>query len=240
VGVLPGLVAARSLPTIAATYGPPGALGVLPGLTASRTLQDIAASYSGPVYSAVLPGLVAGASVPSFAGGYGTLSYGSVVQPLASARLVPGIVAAYSPPNYTATVQGMVMVPMLGNVQGSVYVEGWKRALKEDTLLAPVDQIDHLGGFAEKAPQGRKTVAFEFKRFSPAPLSAEITLAQVRGPADPAAQSVLEGLPSIVGTRVYQRVKQGLADCDYKLTCLMVDESGAAYVLTGVLPVRSR
>jgi hypothetical protein len=140
---------------------------------------------------------------------------------------------------YSGALAPMVAGAAMPAVTLGSYVAAWQRALREYTLLAPVDQIDHLGGFAEKDPAGRVTLAFEFKRYTSTPASADVEIAVWRG-ADGSALSVLDGAPAILGTKVYQRVLGGLHDTDYKLTCMLTDEGGQAYVLTGVLPVRRR
>jgi hypothetical protein len=238
-GVLPNLVQPDALSALAATYTPPLYAGALPAAAAGRVLSALAGAFTGPGASGVVPGAVVGSTLAALAGSYTGPVYIGVVAGLSASRQAPAVAGSYGVVSYTGAVPPMVLASVVASPSAS-FVEGWKQALKEYTLLAPVDQIDNLGGFAKKAPEGKVTLAFEFKRFTPSPLNATITLTQVRGPTDPAAQAVLDGAPAIFGTRVFQRVKAGVHNCDYKLTCVLNDVSGAAYVNAGVLPVFSQ
>lgn len=237
---LPGMAAARSLQDLAGLYNPPNTNAALPPMVAARTLQAIAASYQAPVYTAVLASLVAAAALPAFAAGYSTPAGATGVLPaMAAATGLQALAASYQAPTYSGSLGAMVAAASMPAFTMASSTPAWQRALREYTLLAPVDQIDHLGGFAEKDPAARVTLAFEFKRYTPAPASAVVTIAVWRG-ADADPTIVLDGAPAIVGTKVYQRVTGGVHDTDYKLTCMLTDEGSQAYVLTGVLPVRRR
>lgn len=221
-----------------AGFDPP-VVGAVPGMVLATTYAALAATYTAQGFSGVVPGMVLSTSYASLAAGYAPPVYGSAIAPMQLATAFGPLAGSYVPLGYAGVLPGMVMAMQFQAVNAGPFQEAWKNALKEYTLLAPVDQIDHLGGFAEKQPEARVTLAFEFKRFSPIPASCVVTLMQVRGPTDPQAQDVLEGQPAILGTKVYQRVKLGQPDCDYRLTCLLEDQSGSAFVLRGLLPVRS-
>jgi hypothetical protein len=213
-GLLATMAAARSLSALAASYTPPAAGALLPAMVAASALQAIAASYQAPTYTGALSAMAAAPSMPSITALYSNVAYNGVL---------PTMVAGAAMPSF----------PQVG------YAPAWQRALREYTLLAPVDQIDNLGGFAEKDPDARVTLAFEFKRFTATPAAATVHITVWRG-ADGNPDAVLEGEPAILGTKVYQRVLGGVHDTDYKLVCMLTDAGGQAYVLTGVLPVRRR
>jgi hypothetical protein len=264
VGVLPSMQAARAMPAVAGGYAPPGSLGVLPAMQLARTMPAIAGSYAAPTYSGALGAMVGARSMPAFAGSFSAATWSGTLGSMQAASSMPALAATYQVPTYAGALPAMNVQPNMPGMTGlysavayngslapmvaassmpalpsTSYVAAWQRALREYTLLAPVDQIDNLGGFAEKDPAGRTTLAFEFKRYTSTPDSATVEIAVWRG-ADSSALSVLDGAPAIVGTKVYQRVLGGLHDTDYKLTCMLTDAGGQAYVLTGVLPVRRR
>lgn len=153
--------------------------------------------------------------------------------------------ASYTTPAVVAEDDGATYSVVISNVAGSVtssaalltVLTGWEQALGVYTLLAPVDQIDNLGGFAPKDPASRVTLAFDFKRFTATPQSASITVTRHRGAEDPTPDAIKVGLPAILGSKVLQRVQDGVGHCHYSLSCVATAPDGSRYVMVGVLPV---
>ena len=106
------------------------------------------------------------------------------------------------------------------------------------TLRAPAEQIRHIGGFAPKDPDAEVVIAFQFKRFTSTPTSPDVSIKRLRGPDDANPNTMLEGVPAVVGSVVYQSVIGGVLHCDYELRCEADGPDGQRHVMVGVLPVR--
>lgn len=111
-------------------------------------------------------------------------------------------------------------------------------AMPEDTLKAPQDQILVVGGFAPKDPRQVKTLAFDFRRYAGSVINPVLTVVRERGAADAAPGTMLYGAASVVGSMVYQRVRNGVSLCDYTVYCEVDTPNGDHLVMAGRLPVR--
>lgn len=93
--------------------------------------------------------------------------------------------------------------------------------------------------FSEKGPLEIVFLVFDFGLVEPAPVGAVVRCSQYGGSeADPAADGLPVGSPSIVGATVVQRVSGGLVGVDYLVTCQVDSPDGSRFQLSGVLPVR--
>jgi hypothetical protein len=113
----------------------------------------------------------------------------------------------------------------------------WLLSMSATVLLAPVDQIKYIGGFPPKRPAEVRVLAFEFRRYMSAVSSAEIAVEHSGGAADAEPEEILLGEPVMYGTRVFQRVRDGVALARYTLRCTAADEFGNTAVLSGLLPL---
>lgn len=111
-------------------------------------------------------------------------------------------------------------------------------ATPEDTLKAPQDQILVVGGFAPKDPRQVKTLAFDFRRYAGSVINPVLTVVRERGAADASPGTMLYGAASVVGSMVYQRVRNGVPLCDYTVYCEVDTPNGEHLVMAGRLPVR--
>ena len=65
-----------------------------------------------------------------------------------------------------------------------------------------------------------------------------VSIAVVSG-ADPDQSGMLQGAPTIQGAIVFQRVRLGLANVDYRLRCIVTTNAGRKLVLSMQVPVRT-
>ena len=92
--------------------------------------------------------------------------------------------------------------------------------------------------FNDKDPGDEITVEFDFSAAPEAIAAPSLTITLFAG-SDPDAAAMLAGTPSVLGRKVYQRVRAGLDGCDYLLQCSAL--SGVdRYSIEAVLPVRVR
>jgi phage gp36-like protein len=92
--------------------------------------------------------------------------------------------------------------------------------------------------FDDKEPSGEVTVQFDFGPEIIDVSSAAVTIAVYAG-VDPDVASMLIGTPTVIGAKVLQRVRHGLAGVDYALECF-ADATGGRLSIGAILPVRDR
>lgn len=92
--------------------------------------------------------------------------------------------------------------------------------------------------FDDKEPSGEVTVEFDFGPDVDAVSNPTVTIAVFSG-VDPAASSMLIGVPSVIGAKVLQRVGAGVNGVDYALECF-ADATGGRLSIDAILPVRDR
>jgi hypothetical protein len=94
-----------------------------------------------------------------------------------------------------------------------------------------------------KDPAEAKLVRFEFSTEIEAGSTIQSltrTITTLAG-TDASPSSVLDGSPTIDNANLYalQRVKDGLADCDYEIRMLATDNAGLKHLIVATLPVRT-
>lgn len=88
-----------------------------------------------------------------------------------------------------------------------------------------------------KDPDEKFAIEFDFARLAATVDSAVVEVALLSG-TDATPATVLDGAPQVTGAKVYQRVKAGVAGCNYRLRCEAT--SGAdVWALAATLPVRT-
>ena len=86
-----------------------------------------------------------------------------------------------------------------------------------------------------KDPSEAYAVEFKFDRVLSSITEATCSVSLLAG-ADASSSDVLDGLPQIGGSSVYQRVHGGIPGCTYKLRCEATDGT-ETYVLTASIGV---
>lgn len=92
--------------------------------------------------------------------------------------------------------------------------------------------------FDDKEPSAEVTVEFDFGADVGTVSNPAVTIAVFSG-ADPASSSMLIGVPSVIGSKVLQRIGAGLHAVDYALECF-ADATGGRLSINAILPVRDR
>ena len=89
-----------------------------------------------------------------------------------------------------------------------------------------------------KNPSESVVIKFDFTGEMTSIASAVVTIAVHGGRTDPGVGSMLQGVPTIIGTEVLQRVQGGLEGLSYRLKC--VATSGLDVIVrTDIMPVRT-
>ena len=111
--------------------------------------------------------------------------------------------------------------------------------MPEYTLGAPQDQILIVGGTASLAPGQRGLIAFDFRRFTSAPINPQVTVLHESGPVDPDPGAVKRGNAQVQGTKVFQYVESAIDEANYTLICTAEGADGQEFLIAGRLPIRS-
>lgn len=90
--------------------------------------------------------------------------------------------------------------------------------------------------FSAKDPTESIVVTFDYTALLTAISTASVSIAVDDG-NDANAAAMLSGAPSIVGTKVLQRVINGVDGCTYRLRCTVTKADGSIYVIGNTLPV---
>lgn len=95
--------------------------------------------------------------------------------------------------------------------------------------------------FDAKDPEEVIVLSFGFARLlAPgATLSAPVVSVLVKDGADPAPGSLIDGLATVDGSNVLQKVRAGVAGTVYALRCKAQTSDGQTLVLAADLPVRN-
>lgn len=96
--------------------------------------------------------------------------------------------------------------------------------------------------FSPKTPTEVVLLEFDFSKLCSSISGTTFSVAQVEpDAADPGIANILEGNPTVIGGKVQQRVKAGLAGYDYQILCqVMTNEGfGQTFELSGQLSVRN-
>lgn len=89
-----------------------------------------------------------------------------------------------------------------------------------------------------KDPDEIITVTFEFAALTAGPLSNALVTAEVaRGPADPAVSAMANVSPTVSGTKILQRIINGVSGTVYSLHCRVDTPDGSRYIISDQLPV---
>lgn len=94
-------------------------------------------------------------------------------------------------------------------------------------------------GFSPKDPSEVIMLAFDFSALTTSPSAAVVTVTRHAGSADATPEAIKSGSATVSGSKVIQRVSDGVAGTDYLLRCQVDAPDGSRYILTGVLPVRT-
>ena len=94
--------------------------------------------------------------------------------------------------------------------------------------------------FDPKDPDEIIPLTFNFSGLTSAPISPTITVAHIEGPEDPDPVALLVGSPQVIGTQIRQKIQGGVADANYRFRCQVDTPEGLRWILSGVLPVRTR
>ena len=111
--------------------------------------------------------------------------------------------------------------------------------MPEYPLGAPQDQILIVGGTASLAPGQRRLIAFDFRRYTSAPINPQVTVLHESGPVDSDPGAVRRGEPQVQGTKVFQYVESAVDGANYTLICQAEGEDGQEFLIAGRLPIRS-
>lgn len=111
--------------------------------------------------------------------------------------------------------------------------------MPEYTLGAPQDQILIVGGTASLAPGQRGLIAFDFRRYTSAPVNPVVTVLHESGPVDTEPAAVRRGEPVVQGTKVFQYVESPINEANYTLICQAENSEGQEFLIAGRLPIRS-
>lgn len=93
-------------------------------------------------------------------------------------------------------------------------------------------------GFSPKDPEEVVALGWDFGALTDAGTSPVVTIALHSGTSEADPAGMLTGSPAIVGTKVLQRVDEGVDTCTYNVRFEINDADGNLYVREGVLPVR--
>jgi hypothetical protein len=89
-----------------------------------------------------------------------------------------------------------------------------------------------------KYPAEVVTVTFDFTALTTTAANATI-VPTISGGSDAAPSGILNGFPTIVGAKVYQKIQGGNVGTIYKLTCSIDGDSGNHYQLSDTIQVQS-
>lgn len=92
--------------------------------------------------------------------------------------------------------------------------------------------------FIDKAPADEITVEFDFTEYAAAVSLPEVSVSVLIG-TDASATAILDGTPTTIGAKVYQRIVGGVNGVEYLLQCLAYNGTDR-YSIEAVLPVRVR
>lgn len=87
-----------------------------------------------------------------------------------------------------------------------------------------------------KAPAEIITLIFDFTALTSTPTNPVVTVTALTYSADPSPSGILQGLPTVIGSKVTQLIQNGVNGVYYEVTC-QVDSGSERYTLTDVLPV---
>lgn len=79
-------------------------------------------------------------------------------------------------------------------------------------------------------------VGFDFLELTDTPSAPAVAIELVKG-TDATPSAMLSGSPSIVGTKVYQKIIGGVDGCTYNIRCTASAPDGSKYVLADQLHV---
>ncbi len=91
--------------------------------------------------------------------------------------------------------------------------------------------------FSSKDPSEIVTVAFDFAQLTVTPSNPNVVISVAKGEADPAVNAMLEGSPGVSGSRILQRVINGIDKNVYELKCSIDAPDGSHYVISAYLPI---
>lgn len=92
--------------------------------------------------------------------------------------------------------------------------------------------------FSAKDPDEIITVTFDFAALTSGVLSNALVTAEVEsGNADPAAAALVNGAPTVSGSKILQRIVGGISGSKYSLRCRVDAADGSRYVLSDSLEV---
>lgn len=92
--------------------------------------------------------------------------------------------------------------------------------------------------FDPKAPGEIVPLTFDFSQLSAKLATAVVTCSYDSGLADSAPETVLLGLPALIGSHVIQRAQGGQHGTAYRFTCDVDDVLGNRYTLISTMYVR--
>ncbi len=92
-----------------------------------------------------------------------------------------------------------------------------------------------------KDPAEIVPIAFEFAKLTDAPTSPVVAIVRHSGAEDASdlATTMVQGSPQIVGSKVVQKIKGGVAGANYRISCQVDAADGCRYLLAGLLRVAS-
>lgn len=93
--------------------------------------------------------------------------------------------------------------------------------------------------FDTKDPGETVTLEFDYTKLGGTPTDPDITAETLVG-EDASPSAVLQGLPAVVGDKVYQKATAGLNGVDYAVKCYADTPNGDRLLIDGILPVRTR
>lgn len=91
--------------------------------------------------------------------------------------------------------------------------------------------------FSTKDPDEDVTVEFDFVDFG-TPSAPDIEIGVIAG-ADATPEAIRLGSPSIIGTKVYQRITGGIDEVEYELRCFGAIGQDRV-LIDAILPIRRR
>lgn len=99
--------------------------------------------------------------------------------------------------------------------------------------------ITETDTFDPKDPEEVLMVKFDFRNLTTAPSAPLVTVTRHSGSADSNPSDILVGDPEVMGTEVWQKVRNGVAGTVYALRCRVDAPSGLRYVIPARLPVET-